>query len=87
MTNLNLKQQAIQIIQDVPDDKIFYVINILKQLSNIFYDNDNTINTTKKSEAIEAWEGFQKYIGIIDCDIDAKAELAEARDEKYARFN
>jgi virulence-associated protein VagC len=32
------------------------------------------------------WEEIKGLYGIIRSDIDEKAELAEARDEKYARF-
>ena len=81
----NLKEQAVIMLQNVPDDKMIYVIDILKQLNNIF-DSKN-VNINKKSMAVEAWEELKKYQGIIDCDIDAKAELAKARDEKYADFN
>ena len=41
----------------------------------------------RREDAIEAWEGFKKYKGIIRYTIDEKVELADARDEKYANFN
>ena len=41
----------------------------------------------RREDALEAWEGFKKYKGIIRCAVDEKAELAEARDEKHADFN
>jgi len=81
----NLKEQAVKMIQYVPDDKMVSVIDILKLLNNVF--DDINVNAVKKSDSVAAWEGFQKYIGIIPYDIDEKAELAEARDEKYADFN
>ena len=83
----NLKEQAVKMLQDVPDDKMAYVIDMLKWLNNIFYDKKSIAVSGISSKANEAWEGLKKYKGIIDCDIDAKAELAEARDEKYADFN
>ena len=83
----NLKEQAIKMLEHVPDDKMVYVFDILKRLNDIFDDkSDKSINEDKKSEAIKAWEELKKYKGIIDCDIDEKAELAAARDEKYADF-
>ena len=33
------------------------------------------------------WKQFKKYKGIITCDIDEKAELARARDEKYTEVS
>ena len=83
----NLKEQAIQIIQNVPDDKIIYVIDMLRWLNNIFYEKKSVAVSNTSSEALEAWKEFQQYKGIIPYDIDIKAELAEARDEKYADFN
>ena len=83
-----LKEQAVNMVKNVPDDKISYVIDILRSLDSIF-------NGVKKmpvsasgnsAEAIKAWEELQAYKGIIPYDVDAKAELAKARDEKYADF-
>ena len=41
----------------------------------------------RREDALEAWECFKKYKGIIHCAVDEKVELAESRDEKYANFN
>ena len=35
------------------------------------------------SSKIKAWDEFKKYKGAVDCSMDEKAELADARDEKY----
>ena len=93
-----LKEQAFEILQGVPDDKMIHVIELLRGLSGLF-GMERTVGATTVSaddipalpdygnmSSAEAWKGFQKYIGIIDCDIDYKAELAKARDEKYADF-
>lgn len=82
----NLKEQAIEMIQYVPDDKMVYVVDILKLLNNVFDDKKSVTVSDISSDAVEAWEGFKKYKGIIPYDIDIKAELAKARDEKYADF-
>ena len=82
----NLKEQAIEILYHIPDDKMIYVIDVLKSLNNIFYENKSINVSDDSSERLEAWERFKKYKGIIPCDIDVKAELAKARDEKYADF-
>jgi len=88
-----LKEQAVQMLQNVPDDKMIYVIDMLEWLNGIF--NDKSANINKKSatmssyipsKPIEVWEEFKKYKGIIAYDIDEKAELAKAREEKYADF-
>jgi len=88
-----LKEQAIEMIRDVPDDKMVYIIDILRGINGLFSEGNIDIEnmpvskTESTSEALEAWEIFKAYKGIIRYDIDEKAELAEARDEKYARFN
>ena len=43
--------------------------------------------TGVSSEASNAWEAFKKYKGIVQYNIDEKAELAMARDEKYSDSN
>jgi hypothetical protein len=74
-----LKEQALDIIRNVPDDKMAVIIDILKGLSGLDGNSYETFSTKK-----EAWDDFKKYKGIIKHDIDEKAELARARDEKYA---
>jgi uncharacterized protein YydD (DUF2326 family) len=84
-----LRQQAYDMIQEFPENKIGYVIDFLKKLES----KDETINNTADSkaddetehlEALAAWGNFQKFKGIVKNDIDEKAELAKAREEKYA---
>ena len=86
------KKQAFELLQNVPEDKMNYVILILKGLNGLLTDetdfNRMAFTELKTSDDIlEAWEGFRKYKGIIPCVIDEKAELAKARDEKYAASN
>jgi len=89
-----LKEQAVKMLQNIPDEKMTYIINIMKSLNddNAIDDsqNDNSLSfdvLRANSEALEAWKGFREYKGIIAYEIDEKAELAKARDEKYADFN
>jgi hypothetical protein len=43
-------------------------------------------NATEQSQQT-LWEEVKQLYGIVRSDIDEKAELAEARDEKYAHPN
>ena len=86
-----LKEQAVQILQDVPEEKMLYVVDVLKWLNSVFENgNKNFLNNMPatalnvSSDAYAAWDGFKKYKGIIPYDIDEKAELAQARSKKYA---
>ena len=87
-----LKEQAVKILQEIPDEKMPFIMDMLKMInvipnfvgllrSNLFEEKSND-----STEAIEAWERFKAYKGIIPYEIDIKAELAQARDEKYADF-
>jgi len=86
-----LKKQAIEILQEVPESKMHYVITILNSLKGLF-DNktDSPLTTTTEPssppETLRAWKNLKKYKGIIPTAIDEKATLAKARDEKYAHF-
>ena len=84
-----LKIQAIEMLKDVPEDKMVYVVDLLKWLNGLFHDNGvgYTASNGASPDSLAAWEAFKKYKGMIHCDIDERAELAEARDEKYADFN
>ena len=61
--------------------------NVKTQLEEMNSQLEDGIELNPSVDAIAAWEGFKKYKGIIPYDIDEKAELAGARDKKYAGFN
>ena len=88
-----LHKQAVEILRDVPDDKMIYVIDILNWMKALFNNQSESLDGKQafaagaSPDAFEAWEGFKKYKGIIQYNIDEKVELASARDEKYADFN
>ena len=89
----NLKEQAVEMLQRVPDDKMVYVITVLKSLDNTYDGKNKNFNKIPfaapngSSQAVKEWEGFKAYKGIIAYRIDEKEELAKARNEKYADFN
>jgi hypothetical protein len=65
-----LRQQAFDIIQDVPDDRMGYVIDILKGLNGLLVEKsikvDRLLNDdAEKARKIAAWKNFQKFRGII----------------------
>ena len=77
-----LHQEAIDIIQNIPDTKIIYFVGILKNLSDLL----NTEIKEARKHPSPAYKRLLLYKGVVNADIDAKAELAKARDEKYADF-
>ena len=90
---VTLKEQAVEMLENLPDEKMPYVVDMLKWLTgildggNISFSQAPVIASGKSAEALKAWEELQAYKSIIPYDIDEKAELAKARDEKYADFN
>ena len=86
---MSLKEQATIMLQSLPDEKMPYVVDMLKWVTDILAVNSERATAAvqdNSSEAVEAWERFKAYKCIIPYDINAKAELAKARDEKYANF-
>jgi len=92
-----LREQAVEILQNFPEEEMPYVVDILKVVAGIIERRSTEPTQTtasptdadnlKSKEAIkESWERFKAYKGIIPYDIDTKAELAKTRNEKYADF-
>ena len=84
-----LKRQAVTMVEDIPDDKMSYVVDMLRSITSIIgnkgpINTENYAITSANSSKQEAWKRLQKYKGFVPNDMDEKAELARARDEKYA---
>ena len=73
-----IKERAVELIERIPDDNMFYVINILQNLEEMSSDK-----TADKRQAMEALENVLKFSGRISEDFDADRELEMAREEKY----
>ena len=73
-----IKERAVELIERIPDDNMFYVINILQNLEEMSSDK-----TADKRQAMEALENVLKFSGRLSEDFDADRELEMAREEKY----
>ncbi len=78
-----LKERAVDIIRRMPEEKLFYVVQLLESVEEL------SENTKKDGMTLEqiALEDLQRFRKKRDVEIDYKAELAEAREEKYANFD
>ena len=76
-----IKEKAVEMIQRMPEEKMFYVMNILQNLEGMAVDKN-----TDKEQAIAAFEDIMRYRGRLPADFDADRELAEAREEKYGHI-
>ena len=75
-----LKQRAVDMISRMPEEKLYYVVQLLESVEGL---SENTVNGVKTPEQ-RALEDLQRFRKRSDEEIDYKAELAKAREEKYA---
>ena len=76
-----MKERAVELIERIPDEKMFYVINILQNLEEM-----SSNRPADKKQAMEALQNELKFSGRLPEDFDADKELQEAREEKYGNI-
>lgn len=74
-----IKEKTIEMINRLPEEKMIYVFNILQNIEAMATDEKKTDEENSK----DAFETLLMYSGVLKEDIDYKAELREARIEKY----
>ena len=65
-----MKERAVELIERIPDEKMFYVINILQNLEEM-----SSNRPADKKQAMEALKNVLKFSGRIPEDIDPDKEL------------
>lgn len=78
-----MKERAIDMISRMPEEKLYYVIQLLESVEGL---SENMIKGAK-TPAQKALEDLQRFRKRSDVEIDYKKELAKAREEKYAYIN
>lgn len=78
-----LREQAIEMIKEIPEDKIIYVWNILKNVKDLSEESRQEERSIEKAQALQI---LQKFKGRLPDTFDYKKELEKAREEKYADF-
>jgi hypothetical protein len=74
-----IKETAIRMIQEIPDDKIVHVLHIFKGINGLYKD------TTASAESRrEAFNHMQQFRGRMPLSLDYGEELAKSRTERYA---
>ena len=76
-----MKERAVELIERIPDEKMFYVINILQNLEEM-----SSNRPADKKQAMESLQNVLKFSGRLPEDFDADKELQEAREEKYGNI-
>lgn len=79
-----LKYEAIQLVEQMPEEQMPYVVQYIKQLKDGHFGtagfSDDKIAGTPKMKAFLALE---EMLFPVFPELDYDKELAEARDEKY----
>ena len=75
-----LKERAVDMIRRMPEEKLYYVVQLLESVEGL----SENIESDAKTPAQRALEDLQRFRKRSDVEIDYKAELAKAREEKYA---
>ncbi|MBT9776877.1 UDP-N-acetylenolpyruvoylglucosamine reductase [Clostridium sp. MCC353] len=74
-----IKEQAIELIKRLPDDKVFYVVSILEGLEGLYSEREE-IRLTDSQKAYQSLQNLRKK---GTAELDYKAELIQALEEKY----
>lgn len=71
-----VKEQAMQMIRSLPDEKVIYIVKIIEGLEGL----GDVPQTNDKKKVLA---GLQKFRGRLPENFDYKKELAESREERY----
>ena len=75
-----LQEKAVDMISRMSEEKLYYVVQLLESVEGLSENMEND----GKTSAQKALEDLQRFRKRSDVEIDYKAELAKAREEKYA---
>ncbi len=68
-----IRQEAMQLLQEMPEDRLRYIVQIIRGVNGLYNDNQS-----EKKEAFKKLEQLRKKGTLTDYD----AELASYREEK-----
>lgn len=76
-----IKEIAVDMIRQMSEDRMFYVIDMLQNLKMSIAYKENEME-----QAMAAFQNMQKFIGRLPENFDADKELEEARNKKYGNL-
>ena len=82
-----LRREAIQLVEQMPEEQMPYVIQYIQSLKESVVDINLTLGEIEVSPKMKAFWDLEKMIVPISEELDYDKELAEARDEKYGCFD
>ena len=74
-----IRQDAIKLLEQIPEDKIIFIIQIMQGLKGLYADDD----MGQSEDAFLQLEKMRKKVP----DLDYENELAEYREERYGSAN
>ncbi len=78
-----MQERALEMIKRLPDDKVYYIVQMLEGIEGLTSRVSQETKTTEQ----KAYENLQRFRKCSDVEIDYKAGLAQALEEKYAGVN
>lgn len=79
-----IREKTYEMLERLPDEKMIYVFNILQNIEALSV-NEETKDDEKETD--EAFATLMKYSRILPESFDYKAELENARMEKYGSID
>ena len=76
-----LRQNAISMVQALPENQLLFIVNIMKELSRLIPDGqkEELEHHNAREQAFAVLESLRRKVP----DLDYEKELAEYREEKY----
>lgn len=78
-----LRREAIQLVEQMPEEQMPYVIQYIQALKDRVLEGDIILREIDMSPKMRAYRELERMIVPIPEELDYDEELAEARDEKY----
>ncbi|EET58105.1 hypothetical protein BRYFOR_09943 [Marvinbryantia formatexigens DSM 14469] len=75
MIMTKLRQDAITLLNEIPEDKLVFIIQIMEGVAGLYGQDDE-----RRTKAFQTLERLRKTDVV---DLDYKEELASYREEKY----
>ncbi len=74
-----MQERAFEMIKRLPDDKVYYIVRMLEGIEGLIPENVMEVSTVEQ----KAYENLQRFRKCSDVEIDYKAELMQALEDKY----
>ncbi len=78
-----MKERAMNMIRHMPEEKLYYVVQLLESVEGL---SENIVEGLETPEQ-KALKDLRRFRKRSDVEIDYKAELMKAREEKYANID